>query len=348
MLFDNQSFIQMLSEIAHNHFKKLDSYSLLIVSKYFQQDSDYLNVICVCKKFKKDYEELFPKIQTQHLYGNEHKILDKQIIKYELWCPISFSECLTINERNVISHNICYTRKDGCIYGDDCIPEGITEIGQEFYSLKRIKSIIIPTTVNKLGMSCCFQCTYLTHISISPSIQSIPKSCFHSCSRLKLIDLPNCITSLGDSCFFGCESLTSINIPYGVQSIPFSCFQYCYRLKTVHLPDSLTSLNEFSFFKCRSLTNINIPYLISSIPHGCFKCCTRLRSIHLPTVVTSLEIECFESCKSLTFINIPQSIKTIPNSCFSNCPQLKCFDSFKSVTSYGRNYFEVYDNVITA
>ena len=37
--------------------KQLDSYSLLIVSKYFQYKEDYLNVIQVCKKFEETLDK---------------------------------------------------------------------------------------------------------------------------------------------------------------------------------------------------------------------------------------------------------------------------------------------------
>ena len=33
--------------------KKVDNYSILIVAKYLQTPQDYINLVCVCKNFKK-------------------------------------------------------------------------------------------------------------------------------------------------------------------------------------------------------------------------------------------------------------------------------------------------------
>ncbi|KAL7717572.1 Leucine rich repeat containing protein BspA family protein [Entamoeba marina] len=331
----------------------LDSYSILIVSKYFQTANDYLNIICVCKKFKETTEKLrynpisitslklFPKLETHCLYSkNEDQIQDERIVKYELWYPVNFKECLIINDTNVIYHHICYTRKNGIEYYESTVPEGITEIGKEFYSLKQIREISIPTSVNKLGSSCCFQCSLLTSITIPPSIQKIPSNCFQSCYNLRKIELPNSITSLGISSFYECKSLTSVTIPLAVQSIPSKCFENCYSLQSVKLPNDLTSFDDYCFYKCYSLTHIIIPTLIQSIPCGCFQHCSRLKSVELPNSLTSLVECCFESCKSLTNINIPPLIQSIPDSCFRGCIELEQIEPIEINFSFDNSYVE--------
>ncbi|ELP86983.1 leucine rich repeat containing protein BspA family protein, partial [Entamoeba invadens IP1] len=61
---------------------QLDSYSLLIVSRFLMSAQDYINVISVCHKFGETLDKLhynplpitfvtsrlFPNIETQHLY----------------------------------------------------------------------------------------------------------------------------------------------------------------------------------------------------------------------------------------------------------------------------------------
>ena len=67
---------------------KLDSYSILIVSKYLETKQDFINLISVRKSFRLTTEKLrfnpisissltlFPLIQTLYLYDQEDKIIE--------------------------------------------------------------------------------------------------------------------------------------------------------------------------------------------------------------------------------------------------------------------------------
>ncbi|KAL7719710.1 Leucine rich repeat containing protein BspA family protein [Entamoeba marina] len=95
----------------HTSKNTLDSYSLLIVSKYFESKEDFMNVICVNSKFKQTTEKLrynpisiislklFPKIQTQYLYDeNDMKI--KGITNYEIWYKIDYEKIFKFKQTN--------------------------------------------------------------------------------------------------------------------------------------------------------------------------------------------------------------------------------------------------------
>ena len=74
----------MTTEIKN---RKVDSYSILIVSNYLKNKEDYLNIIQVCKKFKKTLKKfrynpipitnkkLFPLLQTQYLYSKDEQFI---------------------------------------------------------------------------------------------------------------------------------------------------------------------------------------------------------------------------------------------------------------------------------
>ncbi|KAL7714060.1 F-box domain-containing protein [Entamoeba marina] len=112
--------------------KKLDSYSLLICSKYFKTNQDFLNVISVCKRFQKTTEKLrfnpipitslklFPNIQTQYLY-TEDDIKIQGIDKYELWYEVDYFTYLKIRKIDTTFHNIIFTQdnRDEYCEGED-------------------------------------------------------------------------------------------------------------------------------------------------------------------------------------------------------------------------------------
>ena len=85
--------------------KKVDNYSILIVAKYLQQPEDYINLICVCKNYKKTLKKfrynpipvhntnLFPLMQTQFIYNPTEKRIE-DVNLYRICYPVSYKEYL--------------------------------------------------------------------------------------------------------------------------------------------------------------------------------------------------------------------------------------------------------------
>ncbi|KAL7718469.1 Leucine rich repeat containing protein BspA family protein [Entamoeba marina] len=235
-----------------NYTKKLDSYSMLIVSKYLKTKNDFINLICVCKKFKETTEKLrfnpisikslklFPNIQTQYLY-NEDDIKIEGIDNYE------------------ISYRVNYDQLDY----DNNIPEGATIIddiffvcdydivgNMEFYEIQ----LIIPITIKELGYACFSNCFLLTSNTLPSSLTSLGNDCFYGCSLLKSINLPSRLISLSSRCFSYCSSLISINIPSTVTSLGDRCFKCCSCLKKINGMENL-KIRYKCFYKCDKLKN---------------------------------------------------------------------------------------------
>ncbi|KAL7720412.1 Leucine rich repeat protein [Entamoeba marina] len=268
--------------------KKLDSYSALICSKYFESSQDFINIICVNSKFKETTEKLrfnpipiastklFPKIQTQHLYSKQDEIV-KGIKRREIWYCVNYDKYLNYktNHKNVKCHNVVYTRNNRQQFG-----------------------IIIPINVTLLDDE-CFQLCSITSINLPSTISSLSDYCFYYCESLELIDLPTCLTSIGEKCFMNCSSLKAINLQSPLQKLSNCCF-----------------------YNCTSLTSINLPSTLQSLGNNCFKNCTSLTSINLSSALTSLGVCCFYNCVSLISINGVDALK-IGKNCFKKCVKLK-------------------------
>ncbi|KAL7714050.1 Leucine rich repeat containing protein BspA family protein [Entamoeba marina] len=235
------------NHLAYNK-NTLDTYSLLIVSKYFKKEQDYINVICVCKKFKETTEKLrynpipitslklFPKIQTQYLYYEYEKMIDG-IDNYEIWYEVDYSKYLDYEHDNIKCRYVKFTSKNKQEYGP-YIPEGVTMLAEYGFTGSFDRS---PDTV-----------------TIPNYVTSIGKGCFFGCSELKSIQLPNNLTILNDSCFSDCCSLKTINIESKIQSIGNDCFNNCSQLQTITIPSSVTKIGIDCFVKCESLTNLQL------------------------------------------------------------------------------------------
>ncbi len=120
-----------------------------------------------------------------------------------------------------------------------------------------------------------------TDIIIPSSVESIGVGVFVNCSLLTSVTIPSSVTSIGEAAFHGCTSLTSMTIPSSVTSIGEGAFSSCTSLTSVTIPSSVTSISEGTFSNCSSLTNITIPSSVTSIGEGAFYGCSKLTNITL-------------------------------------------------------------------
>ncbi|KAL7714633.1 hypothetical protein QTN25_007935 [Entamoeba marina] len=266
--------------------KTLDSYSLLIVSKYFWKKRDYLNIICVCKKFKDTTEKLrynpisiqsmnlFPKIQTQYLYSRKDKKMTS-VEKYEIWYYVNYDEFLSMNKSNIKCRHIRYN------------------LNNRFES----NNYLIPIDVDFL----CERCFYNANVDS--------------------ISIPTKVTFIGNRCFCNCFNLKNIELPKFLNSINYNCFESCTSLTSITIPESITVLAEYLFSRCHSLVNVKLPKSLISIGNYCFSNCSNFRTIILPPLLEHIGDGCFIYCNIIS-IEIPESIKTIGVRCFCNCSAL--------------------------
>ncbi|GAB1220430.1 hypothetical protein ENUP19_0053G0028 [Entamoeba nuttalli] len=159
---------------------------IIIVSKYFEDIKDFINLEIGVKRFQGNMErfhfnpiplnqssrKLFPNIETFHIYNKEDEIFkDGRIFKYVIWYKVKVNSL-----------------EDFCFYG-----------------CNDIQSIEIPTSVSKIGDYCFICCSSLTSINIPTSVIEIGYGCFNECISLTSINIPSSITSFGKGCFYHCR-----------------------------------------------------------------------------------------------------------------------------------------------
>ncbi|KAL7714759.1 hypothetical protein QTN25_007717 [Entamoeba marina] len=311
---------------------RLDSYSMLIVSNYFHYHIDYINLMCVCKKFKETTEKLrynpipitslkfFPKIQTQYLYGKDD-IKIEGIDKYEIWYNVDYDQYLKFNEDNIKCHHVLYTKDNINIHGNE-IPIGVNMLSTKLYYSNTFNSITIPNYITSIGDGCFYWCSKLKSITIPNCINTIPTECFCYCNSLTSISIFSTIQSLGTLCFYNCLNICNITIPCLVTSIKEGCFSYCTSLQSVILPVSLQYLDREIFDCCESLTNVVFPTSLISIGDGCFYNCNKLTGISLPSTLQLIGSYCFSYCSNLSIIDGVKEVQ-LGEYCFEGCIQLK-------------------------
>ncbi|GAB1226456.1 hypothetical protein ENUP19_0294G0009 [Entamoeba nuttalli] len=345
---------------------------IMIVSKYFEDINDFINLEMGVKRFRGNMErfhfnpiplnqysrKLFPNIETFHIYNKYDEIFeDGKIFKQIIWYKVDYSTYLKEKEAMNECKNIEYTKEDRNTYGNT-IPIEVNSLGTWCFSrCDDIQEIEIPTSVTEIRSYCFEGCSSLTSINIPLSVCKIGNGCFSRCSSLTSIEIPTNVSNLGNGCFSWCSSLTSINIPSIITLFGIGCLYGCSSLITINIPTSVTKIGDSCFEECSSITSLTIegikyiseerifmnePVLISieipenlKIINGKHIEKKDINDFNIPTTITKLGNGCFNGCTSLTTINIPTSVTEIEYNCFSGCSSLTTINIPTSVTEIG-------------
>ncbi len=187
--------------------------------------------------------------------------------------------------------------------------------------------LIIPSqldgyTVSQIKSYTFIRCASLKSVILPSSVAKIGDSAFEECISLTSITIPDGVTSIGYSCFRGCASLTNITIPRSVINIYSGAFEGCPILIDVSKDNQVySSMDGVLFNKDKTeliiypegKTNAEyiVPNSVIKIGSGAFEKCTSLISIIIPDAVTSIQSYTFMNCSSLTNITIPKNITEV-------------------------------------
>ena len=176
------------------------------------------------------------------------------------------------------------------------LPKTLTTIGKEMFYRSKLKSVVIPASVETIEAAAFMGCSSLATVT------------FEKGSQLKTIG--GGYYSSSYSYYYGafadCTALTSIEIPASVETIEAAAFMRCSKLATV------------TFEKGSQLKTIGGDYS-SSYYYGVFSDCTALKSIEIPASVETIEATAFKGCSSLATVTFEKGsqLKTIGGGYYS-------------------------------
>lgn len=207
------------------------------------------------------------------------------------------------------------------------IPKGVKKIDDEVLKSHDIIKVVIPASVEELGVGVFKDCKKLREVKIheESKLKSIPADAFRNCESLYSIALPKGITAIGDCAFSKCENLKEITIDKdsALTSIGEKAFSHCTKLKAIKLPHSVTELGKYAFENCNLEGELVIPENVERIPEGMCFSCTKLHSVGLPANAKAIGARAFECCSDLEIIVIPDKIVKIEKRAFKACDHLR-------------------------
>ena len=278
-LIDNAFSMDPKREIR-NKTCKIDSYSMMVASKYFKTMEDFANIEMANSKFGENIDKfhfnpisitpnqlhMWPNLETLHLYTdndiktwmNYNGDMEK-IFKIELWTDISDIDAVDLS-------------------GD---------ISRKWEGMKatfrnvRLRNPDILGEVDRAGNYKFNDDVYTAGKQKDAKfvIKTIDDGVFRGNSKLMSITIPDSVESIERSAFCGCGGLTSIKIPNSVEYIECDAFCGCGGLTSITIPDSVTYIGRFAFAECTGLKSITIPDGVTCIYNRAFEGCDKAEFI---------------------------------------------------------------------
>ena len=125
---------------------------------------------------------------------------------------------------------------------------GTVTIGESYF-----KSIILPDSITRIGVSAFEDCTELESIEIPNGITEIGESAFRNCQSLKTIKIPSSLKTIDEFVFSNCDNLQNVTISDGVKNLEGMSFGFS-NFKSIFLPKSIERIA--GAFELSDLTDI--------------------------------------------------------------------------------------------
>ncbi|ELP85344.1 hypothetical protein EIN_085960 [Entamoeba invadens IP1] len=339
-------------------YQTLDSYSLMIVSKYFEDKNDYINIVQVCRKFRFTLEKfrfnpipitshkLFPNIETLVLYSSDDNVFDTPLIRVEYnvvyshykkmdqtktqYKRVVFNQYERRMYRGVIFDGVttltprCF---ENCSVDDISIPPSVRSIGEFcFYKCYKTKTLTVPGTIKIIPLA-CFKESLFSSIEICRNVRWVENNAFEKCTQLTSLIFPNTIERIGKMCCSQCLQLKNLVLPNSIPEIPPMCFQYCSTLREVVLSESVRIIGNFAFRNCKGLLQVDFGDMLSYIGESAFENCISLQKVRLKADGVYIGKFAFKNCVSLCEVQTTKGAN-IEKSCFEGCKLLFSYIEF--------------------
>ena len=95
--------------------------------------------------------------------------------------------------------------------------------------------------------------SFIQHVSIELGVTSIGGHAFENCTGLTDVHLSESVEVIGFRAFAECTSLVRVNLPSSVRTIESNAFCNCSSLETVVIPSNVTIIGNRAFYNCSSL-----------------------------------------------------------------------------------------------
>ena len=260
--------------------------------------------------------------------------------------PFSFCGCSIKEDVDLSKTKI--TEIPNCSFYDArvrsvILPNSVTKIGDQAFSTSKITNFVFPESLSEMLPAAFRMCENLMSVDMSKTkMRVIPERTFERCLALSKVTFPLVIDQLCEGCFFSCTAIEEIDLSkYHLKEIGNFAFYNCFCLKKIIFPPQLEKLGSGCLGSTK-LGVIEFPESLSYIGDNAFKFCIEIHDINLvETSIKAIPKAAFAKCPSLQSVMLPDSVETIGEEAFYMCLALTSIDmSETNVKVIGKSAFQ--------
>lgn len=88
---------------------------------------------------------------------------------------------------------------------DVVVPEGVTELAEMAFFMSRVRTVVLPDGLRKIGSRCFWDSIFLDSIVLPDTLEEIDNEAFRTCPRLDDLEIPRSVKRIGAGAFYGCR-----------------------------------------------------------------------------------------------------------------------------------------------
>lgn len=229
------------------------------------------------------------------------------------------------------------------------VPEGVTEIEENAFrdANKSLESVVLPSTLVKIGEEAFTYCEHLKAVKIPESVREIGERAFENCKSLEECNIPEGITEIKDRTFSS-TALKHITLPKSIKKIGHLAFSSA-PLEELVLPEGIGEIGQGAFSHTK-IKEVAFPKSLKKILNA-FEYCENLERVEITKTIaenTTKEGKCiednftnsfsFSGCSSLKEVILCEGLESVPEHAFYRCAikEIKlpstlkkiCYDAF--------------------
>ena len=203
----------------------------------------------------------------------------------------------------------------------------VKKIIRRTFNDAKIKTIILPDTVNEIENTSFSNLLSLTNIDLGKGLKTVGSNIFKNSVNLKEILSIDSISNISEETIFNGCGITYIYVPGYMTNIPYAMFKDCVNLTKVVIGEGVEHIGDEAFANCTSLATVIFPSTLKTISQKAFAN-TAIKNIFIPQNVENLGLSLFNDCNTLETITVDSdSIDISENFVGNNLSNLKNFFS---------------------
>ena len=195
-----------------------------------------------------------------------------------------------------------------------------------------LKKVVLPDTLETIGMGAFFACSALEEVAIPDSVTLLDYEAFRDCPMLSEIIVGSGVTEIRSLALKGIRLIRVSEKNRCYRSIDGNLYtkdgktliQYATKKDASRfaVPEGVTTLGNGAFSDCPHLTEIALPDSLRAILWSVFENCTGLKRMVLPEGLLRLGGGAFHGCRALEEVSLGTGLSCIETEAFRDCPAL--------------------------